>query len=45
MIKENTGSYPEELAISADLKALQKKLKQTQKMLNTEVKQLEKASD
>jgi len=40
MIKENTGSYPEELAISADLKVLQKKLKQTQKILNNEVKQL-----
>lgn len=41
MIKENTGSYPEELAISADLKLLQKKLKQTQKLLNNEIKQLD----
>ncbi len=41
MLKENTGSYPEELAISADLDMLRKKLKQTQKLLNKEVKQLE----
>ena len=42
MIKRNTGSYPEELSITADLKTLQKKLKQTQKLLNEEVKKIEK---
>lgn len=41
MIKRNTGSYPEELTISADLKMLQKRLKETQKLLNKEVKQIE----
>ncbi|MDF1697973.1 MAG: hypothetical protein P1U56_19150 [Saprospiraceae bacterium] len=45
MIKENTGSYPEELAISADLKLLQKKLKTTQKLLNDEINVLKEIKE
>ena len=39
MIKENTGTYPEELPLALDLKTLQKRLRQTQLQLNQEVNQ------
>ena len=39
MIKENVGTYPEELAIKSDLNSLQSKLKQAQKELNKAVEQ------
>ena len=40
MIKENTGSYPENLPVIAALKELQKRLKVTQKTLNKEIKKI-----
>jgi len=40
MIKENTGSYPENLPVATELKDLQKRLKVTQKRLNRAVKEI-----
>jgi len=40
MIKENTGSYPENLPVATELKNLQKRLKVTQKRLNRAVKEI-----
>lgn len=42
MIKENTGTYPENLPVIVDLNELQKRLKRTQKTLNGEIRKITK---
>lgn len=42
MIKENTGTYPENLPVIVDLNELQKRLKRTQKTLNSEIHKITK---